>query len=131
MAEKKPYTPCHPRVKLASPGEPSKRCRGMLHPEGLYLTVNSFYKNRARHDGLRSMCIDCDRAWEKANPESMKGRAKRWRAKKLGKEPLKQVPGFRDRIKEFAEGGEYEGPSTDEAAERLARYVRGEEYRGK
>ena len=115
--------------RVAKPGEPSKRCRGPLHKDGVYLTIDSFYGNRRRSDGLASRCKDCEREWARRNPESQRERSKRWREKKYGKDVEAVKPGYGARLKEFAESGEYTLPNEDEAAERLARYENGEGYR--
>jgi len=43
--------PVPSKVRRSVPGEPSKRCGGPLHRNGVYLTVDSFYGNVRRADG--------------------------------------------------------------------------------
>jgi len=117
------------KVRRAEPGEPSKRCAGPLHRGGVYLTVESFRANRHRSDGLNGRCKDCELYAERLNVEGHRARTARWREKKRGKALEKAVPGYSSRLAAFVESGEYEGPSADEAAERLRRFERGETYK--
>jgi hypothetical protein len=117
------------RSREAVAGEPSKRCGGLLHKGGVYLTVDSFYANKRRYDGLASVCKDCEKYWLRVNPESRKDIIARYRRKKHGADALKAAPGFRDRLGEYLDSGEYTGPDPEAAAERLLRYEQGEEYR--
>jgi len=116
------------RGVLAQPGEPSKRCCGLLHPEGVYLTLGSFYKNRGRDDGLNVRCIDCERAYNRRHADRRRETKRRYeRNKKTGLGLPVGDP--KERLTRFIEEGVYEPPDADGAEERLRRYMAGEEYR--
>ena len=118
-------------VEVAEIGQPSKCCRGPLHKEGVYLTIKSFWRNRARYDGLKSRC----RACEKFDISRTRERRREIEAKSKEKfntavqRNVKQ--GYGDRLKEFKSGGGYEEPVDESAAERLRAFVAGERYEEK
>lgn len=113
----------------AEPGVVSKCCRGPLHPDGVYLTIGSFYKNRHRADGVRSVCKDCERYTSNMNRDRIAEYSRRCTAKRRrldGRDCT--VPGFKERLARFASGGEYRGHDASDAKARLERFRLGLNY---
>jgi hypothetical protein len=118
------------KARLAEPGEASKKCSGPMHDSPVYLTLDSFHKNRRRYDGLDSRCKDCRRYVERLYPEKHRERARLARRRQRAeKGVLSFSPGYRDRLSRFVEGGDYELPDSSDAVERLRSFESGGGYK--
>jgi len=63
------------------PGEASKWCSTCNDGDGAYRSLDSFWTNKARYDGLQAHCVECQMRYDRENPAQRNKRKKKWVAK--------------------------------------------------
>ncbi len=78
-----------------------------------YLDTSKFWKNKARHDGWQTHCIECQKRYDKDNPEQRARRTKRWKDKR---DPLAKYKGGKaqDALEQFMAGDDVTVVFTDD-----------------
>lgn len=100
----------------------TKWCATCNDGAGAFKTLDKFWKNKARHDGLQTHCIECQKKYDKDNPEQRKRRSK----KSIDKsKPLGGYAGAKGQraVEAFIAGEEIRLPGDGEADEILRRFI--------
>ena len=120
------------KVREVELGELGKKCGGILHREGVYLSFDSFHRNRHSPDGMNNQCKACimyDRWTDKEAMERKRKNDAAWAVKynrkKSGNTTMRKsrVEKRVQRLENFIDGRDESG-----AAERLQRFLSGGEY---
>ena len=87
-----------------------------------YKTLDKYWRNKRRYDGLQTHCIECQKQYDIDNPEQRRRRSRKSVRKK---QPLGGYASDKAQqaVKDFIDGKEVELPGDSEADEILRRFL--------
>ena len=102
----------------------TKWCATCNDGAGAFKTLDKFWRNKRRYDGLQTHCIECQKKYDRDNPEQRRRRSRKC-ADKL--KPLVGYAGQKGQkaVEAFIAGEEVRLPGDGEADEILRKFLDG------